>query len=292
MGLEAAGTSALVARRVRARPRQDGAVPPDGAQLQPSTTGTRSPRRRSSASPSRLLEPVRLPPETIAGRRAHVRALRRQGLPRRAAAARTSRSARASSPSATPTPTSRRTRATRSARRSRRRRRARRSRSTRAPIFDPNLVDLFHHTVAGRGPEGAPARRTGSQALLVDADPEETTVLELRLIEQGFVVKTARTRRAGAQGPRRGRDRPRRRARSTSGRATASRCSPRRASSRGARTCRGSSTRGGKSARSRRSAFELGVVDFVNKPANADVLVAKLKALLDQRAPARGRRAA
>ena len=30
-------------------------------------------------------------------------------------------------------------------------------------------------------------------ALLVDADPEETTVLELRLIEQGFEVKTART---------------------------------------------------------------------------------------------------
>ena len=34
-------------------------------------------------------------------------------------------------------------------------------------------------------------------------------------------------------------------------------------------------------------AFELGVLDYVSKPANADVLVAKLKALLDQRASVR-----
>src|SRR6185312_11517499 len=33
-------------------------------------------------------------------------------------------------------------------------------------------------------------------------------------------------------------------------------------------------------------AFELGVVDYVTKPASADVLVAKLKALLEQRATA------
>jgi hypothetical protein len=37
-------------------------------------------------------------------------------------------------------------------------------------------------------------------------------------------------------------------------------------------------------------AFELGVLDFVNKPANADVFVAKLKAMLDQRASARASR--
>jgi DNA-binding response OmpR family regulator len=37
-------------------------------------------------------------------------------------------------------------------------------------------------------------------------------------------------------------------------------------------------------------AFDLGALDFVNKPANADVLVAKLKAMLDQRASARASR--
>jgi hypothetical protein len=38
-------------------------------------------------------------------------------------------------------------------------------------------------------------------------------------------------------------------------------------------------------------AFGLGVLDYVNKPASADVLVAKLKALLDQRAAASPRTA-
>jgi CheY-like chemotaxis protein len=37
-------------------------------------------------------------------------------------------------------------------------------------------------------------------------------------------------------------------------------------------------------------AFEMSVLDFVNKPANADVLVAKLKAMLDQRATPRAAR--
>ena len=38
-------------------------------------------------------------------------------------------------------------------------------------------------------------------------------------------------------------------------------------------------------------AFELGVLDYVTKPASADLLVAKLKALLDQRASASPRNA-
>src|SRR5260370_952072 len=59
-------------------------------------------------------------------------------------------------------------------------------------IFDPNLVDLFRNTVLG---EELTARllATRSLALLVDVDPEETTVLELRMNEQGFVVKTVRS---------------------------------------------------------------------------------------------------
>lgn len=59
-------------------------------------------------------------------------------------------------------------------------------------IFDNNLVDLFRHTVTG---EDLKARLLANRhlALVVDPDPEETTVLELRLVEQGFEVHIART---------------------------------------------------------------------------------------------------
>lgn len=59
-------------------------------------------------------------------------------------------------------------------------------------IFDPNLVDLFKHTVTG---EDLKARLLANRhsAVIVDPDPEETTVLELRMIEQGFEVQQARS---------------------------------------------------------------------------------------------------
>jgi response regulator RpfG family c-di-GMP phosphodiesterase len=59
-------------------------------------------------------------------------------------------------------------------------------------VFDPDLVDVFRNVVMG---EDLKARLLADRyvALLVDADAEETTVLELRLIEQGFEVKIART---------------------------------------------------------------------------------------------------
>src|SRR5689334_20613283 len=59
-------------------------------------------------------------------------------------------------------------------------------------IFDPNLVDLFKHTVTG---DDLKARLLADRnlALLVEPDPEEATVLELRMIERGFEVKVART---------------------------------------------------------------------------------------------------
>jgi response regulator RpfG family c-di-GMP phosphodiesterase len=151
-------------------------------------------------------------------------------------------------------------------------------------IFDPNLVDLFRNTVLGEE-IAAKLLANRSQALLVDVDPEETTVLELRMIEQGFVVKTARTPEqalkmlgegdtdlvvseidlgksdglallAEARKQPWGKDMPwviytRRQERAVA-----------------------------------QKAFGLGVLDYVNKPASADVLVAKLKALLDQRASA------
>lgn len=58
-------------------------------------------------------------------------------------------------------------------------------------IFDPNLVDLFKHLVTG---EDLRARLLAERhkALIVDPDPEETTVLELRMIEHGFEVQQAR----------------------------------------------------------------------------------------------------
>jgi response regulator RpfG family c-di-GMP phosphodiesterase len=155
----------------------------------------------------------------------------------------------------------------------------------RDTIFDPNLVDLFRNTVLG---EELTARllATRSVALLVDVDPEETTVLELRMTEQGFVVKTVRSADhalkvlaegetdlvvseidlgssdglallAEARGQPWGKDVPwviytRRQERAVA-----------------------------------QKAFEFGVLDYVTKPAPADVLVAKLKALLDQRAGSR-----
>ena len=62
----------------------------------------------------------------------------------------------------------------------------------RGSIFDPNLLDLFKHMVTG---EDLKARLLANRhrALVIDPDPEETTVLELRLVEQGFEVKQART---------------------------------------------------------------------------------------------------
>jgi response regulator RpfG family c-di-GMP phosphodiesterase len=156
-------------------------------------------------------------------------------------------------------------------------------------IFDPNLVDLFRNTVLGEELT-AKLLANRSQALLVDVDPEETTVLELRLVEQGFIVKTARNPEQAMAvltagdtdlvvsdvdlGPNDGlallaevrkqawgKDLPwvvytRRQERAVA-----------------------------------QKAFALGVLDYVNKPASAEVLVAKLKALLDQRATASPRNA-
>lgn len=59
-------------------------------------------------------------------------------------------------------------------------------------VFDPNLVDLFKIVVTG---DDILARLLSNRhrALLIDPDPEETTLLELRMIEQGFEVATTRT---------------------------------------------------------------------------------------------------
>ncbi len=60
----------------------------------------------------------------------------------------------------------------------------------RGTIFDPNLVDLFASVVLG---DDLRRRLEGNgRVIIVDADPEDTTVLELRLIEQGYDTYIAR----------------------------------------------------------------------------------------------------
>lgn len=61
----------------------------------------------------------------------------------------------------------------------------------KSKVFDPGLVDVFKLVVLGddlRAKLLADSRR----ALLIDPDPEETTVLELRLAEHSFEVSIAR----------------------------------------------------------------------------------------------------
>lgn len=148
-------------------------------------------------------------------------------------------------------------------------------------IFDPGLVDLFRTLAVG---EDVRARLLSARhsLLLVDADPEETTVLELRLVEQGFDVQSARTHKAAV--------------------AALTAADARfdvvlaelelpdgdglellEAAKKGGwaggpawvvhtrRQERGDAQR----------AFQLGAADYVAKPAQGDLLVAKLKAMLD-----------
>jgi len=159
-------------------------------------------------------------------------------------------------------------------------------------IFDPNMVDLFKHTVTG---EDLKARLLANRyrALIVDPDPEETTVLELRLVEQGFEVSQARQSDQAFKLLEKGdieivvseldlqpndgfallseaRKHPWGQkvpwvivtGRSTGGRTDAQR------------------------------AFELGATDYMTKPVSSDLLVAKLKQIIEREAtrggPARG----
>jgi response regulator RpfG family c-di-GMP phosphodiesterase len=148
--------------------------------------------------------------------------------------------------------------------------------------FDPNLVHLCRHAMTG---EDLKAKLLSSRhrALIVDADPEETTVLELRMLEQGFEVKLARTsddaiRILGAEeidlvcselhlkpmdgisllrharGQPWGAELPWVFVSSSAGRADA------------------------------QKAFELGATDVMAKPVSTDLLVTKLKQLLERRA--------
>lgn len=61
----------------------------------------------------------------------------------------------------------------------------------RGTVFDPSLVDLLTQTVSGEDTTTRGSSRRHS-VLIVDADPEETLVIEMRLVQQGFAVRVAR----------------------------------------------------------------------------------------------------
>lgn len=152
----------------------------------------------------------------------------------------------------------------------------------RGTIFDPNLLDLFRHTMTG---EDIKARLLANrhEALILDPDPEETTVLELRMLEQGFEVQLARTAPQAQKLLERGDieivvseiDLPPADGFALLGHA--------RQQAWGAklpwvfvthRTARADAQR----------AFELGATDFMTKPVSVDVLVAKLRQILEREA--------
>jgi response regulator RpfG family c-di-GMP phosphodiesterase len=153
-------------------------------------------------------------------------------------------------------------------------------------VFDANLIDVFRSTVLG---EELTARllATRAEALIVDIDPEETTVLELRMSEQGFVVRTARTAEQALKVL-------------AEGRTDLVISEIELGASDGlALLVEARSEPWGKDVpwviytrRQERAiaqkAFDLGVLDYVTKPASTDVLVAKLRALLEQRATKSG----
>jgi len=155
-------------------------------------------------------------------------------------------------------------------------------------VFDPNLVDLFRHTISG---DDLKARLLANRhvVLLIEPDPEESTVMELRMIEQGFEVRTARTIEGAMKtldsgevgivvseldlGKHDG-----------FGLLTEARKRP--AAEKvpwvfvTARTGRTDAQR----------AFELGASDYMTKPISADVLVAKLKQVMEREARSTGAR--
>ncbi len=155
-------------------------------------------------------------------------------------------------------------------------------------LFDPNLVELFKHTVSG---DSLKARLLSNRhlALIVDTDPEETTVLELRMIEQGFEVHVARSVEAALKQLRGGRIDVVVSEIDLGARDGFGLLQEARSQSWGKqlpwvivtrRTARQDADR----------AFELGADDYVTKPISGDLLVTKLKQIMDRRGRSAGAR--
>ncbi|HVY26337.1 MAG TPA: HD domain-containing phosphohydrolase [Polyangiaceae bacterium] len=160
----------------------------------------------------------------------------------------------------------------------------------RGTVFDPNLVDLFKHTVTG---EDLKARLLANRhrALIIDPDPEETTVLELRLLEQGFEVAQAHNVEQALKLLEKGEtelviselDLP-----NGDGLALLAEVRKRPWGQKIPWVI--VTGRGGRNDAAK--AFELGAADYMAKPVSADLLVAKLKQIIEREAqrsgPARG----
>jgi response regulator RpfG family c-di-GMP phosphodiesterase len=150
-------------------------------------------------------------------------------------------------------------------------------------IFDSSILDLFKALVLDEDMK-AKLLANRHNALIIDQDPEESTVLELRMVEQGFDVKIARSIDAA---------RKLLAAESADFDLVVSEVelpdadglaflSEARKESWGRDIAWVVYThKQGRSEAQR--AFDLGAMDFVAKPSQADVLVAKIKAMLEQR---------
>lgn len=159
----------------------------------------------------------------------------------------------------------------------------------RGAVFDPNIVDLFRQAMTG---DHLRARLLADrcQALIIDTDPEETTVLELRMIEQGFDVRIART---AAQA----------RVELEAGEIGLVVSEVDLEAPEAGLSLRGELVRAGvareaawvilttKADRATaQRAFDLGVDDFVSKPAATDVFVAKLRQIVERKSARQGGR--
>ncbi len=158
-------------------------------------------------------------------------------------------------------------------------------------VFDPHLVDLFKSLMLG---EDLRARLLDARytALLIDADPEDTTVLELRLLEAGIDVKVARSASEGISLLAKGEidivlselDLP-----GGDGTDGLALLADVRSKAWGKTLPWMVYTRRTSHADAQR-AFELGVLDFASKLSQESLLVAKVRALLDGRGGQRNAR--
>jgi response regulator RpfG family c-di-GMP phosphodiesterase len=155
-------------------------------------------------------------------------------------------------------------------------------------IFDANLVDLFRLAVTG---DDLKARLLADRRLilLVEPDAEESTILELRLIEQGFEVRVARTADAALRGMKAGDVEVVVSEVQVDGQdglslMTESRKFPH------AEKTPWIFLSSGAGRNEAQKAFELGAADYLNKPVAADLLVAKVKQVLEREARTTGAR--
>lgn len=148
-------------------------------------------------------------------------------------------------------------------------------------IFDPNLVELFKHSVTGADLK---SRLLANRhlALVVDVDPEETTVLELRMIEQGFEVRVARSPEQALKELAGGDIEIVISELDLGGRDGLALLTEARKRSQGKEVPWVIITKRSDQESADR-AFELGVDDYIGKPVNAGLLVAKLKQLIERR---------